>query len=158
MSVPTDCPNRDERRGWMGDAQASSDEACTNFDMQSFYEEFLSKIRDDQERFNANFPEDTGGLADVVPYDGVGGNPAFGVRDDTLTAPRKPGHGACPVWQVAYIVIARQMWKHYGEDAIPVLTRHYPGLQQLMAYFDRHAAADGLLLSKCYGDWVSGLQ
>ena len=46
-SIPTDCPQR-ERRGWMGDAQASADEANMNFDMQAFYEEFLNKIRDDQ--------------------------------------------------------------------------------------------------------------
>ena len=45
QSIPTDCPQR-ERRGWMGDAQASADEASGNFDMQTFYEEFLNKIRD----------------------------------------------------------------------------------------------------------------
>lgn len=42
-SIPTDCPQR-ERRGWMGDAQSSADEALMNFDMHSFYEEFLNKV------------------------------------------------------------------------------------------------------------------
>ena len=42
-SIPTDCPQR-ERRGWMGDAQSSADEAAMNFDMQAFYEEFLNKV------------------------------------------------------------------------------------------------------------------
>lgn len=135
-SIPTDCPQR-ERRGWMGDAQASADEANMNFDMQAFYEEFLNKILDDQSRFNGNHPTDTGALADVVPFDGIGGNPG------------------CPVWQVAYIVIARQMWKHYGEDVIPSLTKHFGGLQQLMNWFDRHAdSTDGLLVTPCYGDWM----
>ena len=135
-SIPTDCPQR-ERRGWMGDAQASADEANMNFDMQAFYEEFLNKIRDDQERFNGNHPTDTGALADVVPFDGIGGNPG------------------CPVWQVAYIVIARQMWKHYGEDVIPSLRKHFTGLQELLAWFDRHAdPTDGLLVTPCYGDWM----
>jgi alpha-L-rhamnosidase len=135
-SIPTDCPQR-ERRGWLGDAQASADEANMNFDMQAFYEEFLFKIRDDQLRFNGNHPTDTGALADVVPFDGIGGNPG------------------CPVWQVAYIVIARQMWKHYGDDVVHSLRVHYEGLKELMAWFDRHAdKTDGLLVTSCYGDWM----
>lgn len=135
-SIPTDCPQR-ERRGWMGDAQASADEANMNFDMQAFYEEFLNKIRDDQERYDGNHPTDMGALADVVPFDGIGGNPG------------------CPVWQVAYIVIARQMWKHYGEDVLPSLKKHWVGLQELMDWFDRHAdPTDGLLVTHCYGDWM----
>lgn len=75
----------------MGDAQASCDEAMQNYDMMSFYTEFLNKIRDDQLRFDGNHPNDTGALADVVPFDGIGGNPG------------------CPVWQVAYIVIPHTM-------------------------------------------------
>jgi hypothetical protein len=135
-SIPTDCPQR-ERRGWMGDAQASADEAAMNFDMQLFYEEFLNKIRDDQLRFNGNHPTDTGALADVVPFDGIGGNPG------------------CPIWQVAYIVIGRQLWKHYGEDALPSLRKHYTGMKELMGWFDRHAdPSDGLLVHACYGDWM----
>ena len=38
-----------------------------------------------------------------VPFDGIGGNPG------------------CPVWQVAYIVIARNLWKYHGDDALPAL-------------------------------------
>ena len=60
-----------------------------------------------------------------------------------------------PVWQVAYIVIARQMWKHHGEDVLPSIRTHWPGLLDLMGWFDRHAdPADGLLVTKCYGDWM----
>ena len=47
MSIPTDCPQR-ERRGWMGDAQVSSNEAMLNFDMESFYVNFFKDIRNDQ--------------------------------------------------------------------------------------------------------------
>ena len=119
----------------MGDAQSSADEACMNFDMHAFYEEFLNKIRDDQSRYTANHPTDPGALADVVPYDGIGGNPG------------------CPVWQVAYIVISRQLWKHYGSDALPALQLHYSGLLELLGWFDRHADhSDGLLTTSCYGN------
>ena len=43
--------------------------------LQGFYMEFLNKIRDDQLRFNENHGNDTGAVADVVPFDGIGGNP-----------------------------------------------------------------------------------
>ena len=51
----------------------------------------------------------------------------------------------CPVWQVAYIVIARNHWHHYGDPA--PLKKHYDGLVDLMNYFKRRAdRATGLLL------------
>ena len=134
-SIPTDCPQR-ERRGWMGDAQASSDESNANFEMLAFYEEYLMKVRDDQLRYDANHDDDKGALADVVPYDGIGGNPG------------------CPVWQVAYIVLAQRLWKHHGEDSLPSLRAHYTGLVELMGWFNSHADADGLLSTACYGDWM----
>eukprot|EP00656_Telonema_subtile_P057673 TRINITY_DN9541_c0_g2_i4.p1 TRINITY_DN9541_c0_g2~~TRINITY_DN9541_c0_g2_i4.p1 ORF type:complete len:563 (+),score=74.38 TRINITY_DN9541_c0_g2_i4:1409-3097(+) len=146
-SVPTDCPQR-ERRGWMGDAQVSSNEAMLNFDMQAFYESFLHAMRDTQlwgcaARHNdggstcggQTTQEAAGSLPDVVPFDGIGGSPG------------------CPVWSVAYIVIARNYWRHYG-DATP-LRAHYAGLEALMGYFERHAAPGlGLIETDCYGDWV----
>ena len=55
-------------------------------------------------------------------------------------------------WQVAYVVISRQMWKHYGTAAIPVLQSHYEGMKELMGWFERHAdPSDGLLSIGCYG-------
>ena len=105
--------------------------------MTLLVQEFLHKIRDDQLRFDGNHANDTGALADVVPFDGIGGNPG------------------CPVWQVAYIVIARQMWKHHGEDVLPSLRQHWVGLLELMGWFERHAdPEDGLLVTSCYGDWM----
>ena len=47
------------------------------------------------------------------------------------------------VWQVAYIVLARQAWKHYGEGMIPSLKLHYEGLTELIDWFDRHADPEG---------------
>ena len=147
-SVPTDCPQR-ERRGWMGDAQVSCDEAMLSFDMQAFYRKFLRDVADDQRRgcqasAAAAFAgrceqwEDgryNGSVADVVPYDGVGGWPG------------------CAVWQVAYIVIARTHWRHYGDAAL--LAEHWEGLVAMMGYFERNVnPASGLLEQGCYGDWV----
>ena len=119
-----------------------------SFDMQTFYEKFFDDIRDDQlwgctSRHSdggstcggQNSTEAQGSVADVTPYDGIGGWPG------------------CPVWQVAYIVIARNHWRHYG-DVAP-LKKHYPGLVDLMQYFLRRAdQKTGLLLDGGYGDWV----
>ncbi|CAF3947905.1 unnamed protein product, partial [Rotaria sordida] len=42
MSLPTDCPQRDERKGWMGDAALSVNEALYNFDLIKFYLNYLN--------------------------------------------------------------------------------------------------------------------
>lgn len=47
-SVPTDCCQRDERMGWVGDAQMSAEAAAFNFDMASFYSKFEADIRESQ--------------------------------------------------------------------------------------------------------------
>ena len=67
MSIPTDCPNRDERKGWMGDAALSIDESLFNFDSKLFYYNFLNEIRDVQ--------KDTGEVPNTVP-EANGGFPA----------------------------------------------------------------------------------
>ncbi|MCK7482417.1 MAG: hypothetical protein M0C28_38810 [Candidatus Moduliflexus flocculans] len=59
MSIPTDCPQRDERHGWLGDAHLSAEEAVYNFDMAAFYAKFLDDIRLAQ--------KEDGSLPDVVP-------------------------------------------------------------------------------------------
>src|SRR5439155_11632604 len=47
-SVPTDCPQRDERLGWTGDIQAFGGAACYFRDMVSFFRKWLRDLRDDQ--------------------------------------------------------------------------------------------------------------
>ena len=141
-SIPTDCPQR-ERRGWMGDAQVSCDAAMLSFNMQAFYRKFLRDIRDDQ-LWGRHFKTKdqrwqdgsyNGSVADVVPFDGVGGWPG------------------CPVWQIAYIVIARTHWRHYGDKTL--LQEHWEGFVALMDYFERHVRPEsGLLEQGCYGDWI----
>ncbi|MCK7480620.1 MAG: hypothetical protein M0C28_27880 [Candidatus Moduliflexus flocculans] len=59
MSIPTDCPQRDERHGWLGDAHLAAEEAVYNFDMAAFYVKFLDDIRLAQ--------KEDGSLPDVVP-------------------------------------------------------------------------------------------
>ena len=48
LSVPTDCPQRDERLGWMGDAQVFARSATYNMNTDPFYTRWLYTLRDDQ--------------------------------------------------------------------------------------------------------------
>ena len=48
MSVPTDCDQRDERLGWMGDAGLSSDSMLLNFHMDSFLPHYAQLMDDDK--------------------------------------------------------------------------------------------------------------
>jgi alpha-L-rhamnosidase len=60
FGVPTDCPQRDERLGWMGDAQVFWDAASYTMDVDAFTRRFLGDVRVAQRR--------TGGFPDVTPY------------------------------------------------------------------------------------------
>eukprot|EP00054_Salpingoeca_dolichothecata_P025500 m.179111 g.179111 ORF g.179111 m.179111 type:complete len:1109 (+) comp25377_c0_seq1:111-3437(+) len=143
FSIPTDCPQR-ERRGWMGDAHMSSLEAQVNRDMQSFHENFLRNIRDDQLYGCTHNPHsacsdpssDAGSVGDVTPF---------------TTTPYGSFPGS-PVWQAAYIVMTWHLYQTYGDAAI--LTQHYQGMQDLWGYWTRHAdPTTGLVLFGGLGDW-----
>ena len=48
LDVPTDCPQRDERLGWTGDAQVFARTACYNYDTETFYRKWLNDLKADQ--------------------------------------------------------------------------------------------------------------
>ena len=50
LDMPTDCPQRDERLGWTGDAQVFSPTACFQMDTRAFYRKFLADLRLDQQK------------------------------------------------------------------------------------------------------------
>ena len=56
QALPLDCPQRDERLGWLGDAQVFAQAACFNADMAAFYTKFLQDVRDAQWN-NGRFPD-----------------------------------------------------------------------------------------------------
>lgn len=123
--VPTDCNQRDERMGWMGDAQGTAEEAIMNFDMAAFYANFLRDIRDVQ--------DDKGQITDTVPH-------IWGSRP------------ADPAWGTAYPLIAWYMYQYYGDQRI--LEEHYDGLKAYVEFL-RSRAENGLVKYSYYGDWVA---
>ena len=124
FSIPTDCDQRNERQGWMGDAQATAQEAMMNFDMASFYTNFIRDIRD------AQFPD--GSLPDTVPrkYGGVPGDLG---------------------WQTAYPLLCWYMWQQYGDRRI--VEENYDGLKKYVAFLRSHAQ-DNIYRLHWEGDWV----
>jgi alpha-L-rhamnosidase len=124
-SIPTDCCQRDERMGWMGDAQGTAEEAIYNFDMAAFYTNFLRDIRDVQ--------DEKGTITDTVPH-------IWGSRP------------ADPAWGTAYPLIAWYMYRYYGDRRI--LEDHYDGIRKYVEFL-RSKAEAGLLKYSYYGDWVA---
>lgn len=124
-SIPTDCDQRDERMGWMGDAQVTAEEAMMNFEMAAFYTNFLRNIRDAQ--------GEDGSVTDTVPH-------IWGSRP------------ADPAWGTAYPLIAWYMYQYYGDKRI--LEEHYDGLKKYVEFL-KTKAENGLVRFSHYGDWVA---
>jgi len=124
-SIPTDCCQRDERMGWMGDAQGTAEEAIYNFDMAAFYTNFVRDIRDVQ--------DGEGKITDTVPH--IGG--------------QRP---ADPAWGTAYPLICWYVYQYYGDKRI--LEEHYDGVKKYVEYL-RSCAENGLVKFSYYGDWVA---
>jgi alpha-L-rhamnosidase len=125
FSIPTDCDQRDERQGWMGDAQVTAEEAIMNFDMAAFYTNFIRDIRDEQH------PDGT--ITDTVPH-------RYGSRP------------ADPAWGTAYPQLCWYMWKYYGDRRI--LRENYEGLKKYIEFL-HNRAPNGILSYSYYGDWVA---
>lgn len=79
LSVPTDCPQRDERLGWMGDAEVFWRAASFNADLAAFSHKFAADIRDAQ--------SDAGAYSDVSPRLGVVGESVAGWADAGIVIP-----------------------------------------------------------------------
>ncbi|MGA2534129.1 MAG: family 78 glycoside hydrolase catalytic domain [Candidatus Aminicenantales bacterium] len=124
-SIPTDCDQRDERMGWMGDAQGTAEEAMMNFDMAAFYTNFVRDMRDVQ--------DEKGRLSDTVPH-------VWG------------GERADPAWATAYPLICWYMYQYYGDTR--VLEEQYDGLKKYVEFL-RGQAENGLVKFSSYGDWVA---
>jgi alpha-L-rhamnosidase len=127
-SIPTDCDQRDERLGWMGDAHLSAETAMLNFDMAAFYTNFLRDIGDSQ--------GSEGEIPNIVPY---------------ISRFQRTRAGD-PSWGVAYPLIAQFMYENYGDTR--VLAEHYAGLKAWADFLQKNAP-DGVVNYSYFGDWVA---
>ena len=126
IEVPTDCPQRDERLGWTGDAQIFMRTAAWNTDIAAFVSKWLIDVADAQ---------------------GAGG-------DYSDVAPRKVAMGrGVAAWADAGIICPWILYQVYGDRQ--VLEQHYPGMARFVEFCKRSAGDDLLRPDYGYGDWLS---
>jgi alpha-L-rhamnosidase len=129
ISVPTDCPQRDERLGWMGDAQIFVRTASFNMDVASFMTKWMIDVVD------AQSPE--GAFKDTSPY--IQGN----------------GTDGAPGWGDAGIIVPWYVYRCYGDTRI--IEEHFEAMARWMHYLAE--ANPNFLrknrLNNSYGDWLS---
>lgn len=131
MSTPTDCPQRDERLGWMGDIQAFGQTACYNMDLAAFFTKWLQDVRDAQ--------ADDGRFPDFAP------NPADS----------NERFSGVPAWGDAGVLIPWLVYTTYGDERI--LERHYPAVVRWIEYI--HGQNPDLIWRNGrhadYNDWLN---
>jgi alpha-L-rhamnosidase len=128
LEVPTDCPQRDERLGWMGDAQVFARTACFNFDVASFLTKWLQDVRD------AQSPD--GGFPNFAPVPGK-------------------KEGGSPAWGDAGVMVPWTLYRCYGDKR--VLEQQYDAMKRWIAYV-RDANPDLLWVKRSdanFGDWLN---
>lgn len=126
VDVPTDCPQRDERLGWTGDAQAFARTAAFNFGVQNFFAKWLQDVAADQ-RPNGSVPF-------VIPN-------VLG-----------PTAGASAGWADAATIIPWNMYLIYGDTAL--LKRQYPSMKNWVKYMTDSSRQNLWNKGFHFGDWL----
>jgi alpha-L-rhamnosidase len=132
LEVPTDCPQRNERLGWMGDAQVFSRTAAWNRDVAGFFNKWQRDIADAQGA--------EGQMPSIAPH-------IDGVADD-----------GGPAWADAAAICPWTMYLCYADKAL--LARHFDSLTSFIGYMEGQSR--GLIRShpngkawQGYGDWLA---
>lgn len=123
-SIPTDCPQRDERMAWLNDMTVRCTEAMYNFDLVLFYEKWLMDIVDEQDK-------KTGSIPDTAPH-AYGGNPSYHVSSCLILIP----------WMI---------YLHYGDKT--VMTRFYKNMKHYLEFLVSQTT-DGIIGEPYYGEWA----
>jgi alpha-L-rhamnosidase len=127
LDVPTDCPQRDERLGWTGDAQVFSMTAAYNFNVAPFYTKWLRDVAADQ------LPN--GRVPHVIP--------------DVLK-----GEGGSTAWADVSIIVPWTTYLVYGDQRI--LEIQYPSMKGWVDYMTSRAGEDFLWTGDYhFGDWLA---
>ena len=128
IGYPMDCPQRDERLGWMGDAQVTAEEAMFNFDMALFYKNWFRGIRANQDEKTGDIP-----IISPRPY----------IWDEGIE------------WSSSYFTMVWQFYLYYGDRQ--VLAENYPAMQRYMQFL-KNLSKDHILPQGWIGDWGSMVQ
>jgi len=129
LSIPTDCPQRDERLGWMGDAEVFVRTATGIADVQAFFTKWLVDVDD------AQTPD--GAYTDVSPRAGSG--------------------AGTPAWADAGVICPWTIYQAYGDQRL--LERHLPNMIKWVEWCRSHSTNlirdNRRDRGGDYGDWLS---
>lgn len=136
VSVPTDCPQRDERLGWTGDAQAFAATASTLFDSEAFWRSWLVDLEIDQ--------DEDGSVAAVVPN--IIGDTDFDATGQSQIMGRAG-------WADAATIVPWALYESTGSDE--ALAQQLVSMRRWVDHLERRAGDVGLLPSEFqFGDWL----
>lgn len=129
IDVPTDCPQRDERLGWTGDAQVYVRTATLNTDVQAFFKKWLVDLDEDGQRADGQFPC----VAPVKVAENDGG----------------------PAWADAGVICPWTIYSVYGDRR--ALERHFDAMTRFVEFCRQRSTPELLPPAKfhCFGDWLS---
>ncbi|SHO45434.1 alpha-L-rhamnosidase [Anaerocolumna xylanovorans] len=131
LDMPTDCPQRDERLGWTGDAQVFAPTACFNMDTRAFYRKYLHDLHIDQLQHD-------GAIANYIPNNS-----------------RIPGGSS--VWGDAATFIPMTLYEYYGDR--DDLEGYYPMMKDWVDYIihqDKENGEEHLWnFGFHFGDWLA---
>jgi alpha-L-rhamnosidase len=129
LDLPTDCPQRDERLGWTGDAQVFVGTSAFHYDVRNFFRKWTTDLRDGQRR--------DGAYPDVAP--------------DVLgqLGPSQFGNAG---WADAGVICPWKIYWHYGDRQI--LEENYPAMVRWIEY-QRQTSKNLIRPRTAYGDWLA---
>lgn len=123
-SIPTDCPQRDERMGWLNDMTARYEEAVYNYKMVHIYEKWAQDISDAQDPFSGAIPD---------------------------TAPLRRGQRPGDPCIASYLLVSKCLLDHYGD--LRTVECQYENYKKWTNFLYRQSI-DGILTYSFWGDWA----
>ena len=122
-SIPTDCPQRDERQGWLGDRSAECTGESYVYDISKLYNKWVTDINDTQ--------IESGSLSDVAPS-------FWPFYTDNTT------------WPGTFLFASDMLYTQYGD--LKTIETNYPAMQKWIAHMSGFLN-DGIMPKDMYGDW-----
>lgn len=136
LDVPTDCPQRDERLGWTGDAQVFIRTAAFNYNIAPFFQKWLHDLSADQ-RSNGSVPF-------VIPD-------VLSVLDEEKGDTELPASAA---WGDAAVICPWVMYLHYGDQNL--LQEQYSSMKAWVDYIYNQGSHHYLWNTGFhFGDWLA---
>ncbi len=131
IDVPTDCPQRNERYGWTGDAQVFINTACWQFDVKRFFEKWLDDVILEQ--------RDTGAIPNFIP--------------DISASHASHEISSSAAWGDAATICPWQLYRHYGDKAL--LGKQLDMMTKWVEYIDNASTVENLWVGgEHFGDWL----